>query len=186
MLINHKDVFAFEPKEVHIFFTQGQAAYAQIVKDCDLPVYLHQELPTLEHIPPRGSLVVFDDVQNVTQATQVINQYFLKLCHHNDITGVVILQNLFDSKDRYIRSINLNASVLIIFRNIRDSLLVSHLSKQAFPGRKNILVRILNRITKNNPRGYMALYLNPDTRDDLRIRDSVFVEYKNCTIYVLK
>ena len=185
MLINHQHTFAFEPTEVHIYFTESQNAYSKIVQDCNVPVFLHQEMPTLENLPQRNSIIVWDDFQN-TKATEVINKFFLKICRHNDITGVFILQNLFDSRDRFIRSINLNSSLLIVFKNVRDNLLISHLSKQAFPGKKNILVKVLDHITKSSPRGYLAIYFSPDLEDKFRIRDSVFVGYRDSAIYILK
>ena len=118
---------------------------------------------------------MFDDFQSNKQATEIINRYFLKICRHNKLTGICILQNLFDTKDRFFRSINLNANILVIFKNIRDSLQISNLSKQIFPGGNNILVKILNDITRANPRGYLPIYLDPDVHFPLRLRDSLFI-----------
>lgn len=121
------------------------------------------------------------------EVTRVINTYFLKICHHSDITGIFIAQSLFDAKDKFIRSINLNATLLIVFKNVRDSLALSNLSRQVYPSKKNILVKILNDITKNNNRGYLALYLDPDTKNILRLRSSIFAEIDgSCSIYSLR
>lgn len=172
-------MFSFAPKEIHIWFSEVQGAYSEIVQNCPTPVYLHQELPNTEELPPQDSIIIWDDFQSNSSATEVINRFFLKICRHNKLTGICILQNLFDTRDKFIRSINLNCNVLVLFRNIRDSLLISHLSKQVFPGKNNILLRILNEITRDNPRGYLAIYFDPEIHSWLRLRDSLFVSDKD-------
>ena len=132
-------------------------------------------MPHTGELPQPDSIIIFDDFQANTSATEVINKFFLKICRHNKLTGICILQNLFDTRDKFIRSINLNTNVLVIFRNIRDSLLISNLSRQVFPRKNNILLRILNDITKDNPRGYLAIYFDPEVHSSLRLRDSLFV-----------
>ena len=185
MLLNLDDTFAFEPKEIHIWYTETQAAYKEIIERCKIPVFLHEEIPTVNELPPEDSIVVWDDFQANTSATQIINKFFLKICRHNKLTGICILQNLFDVKDRFVRSINLNSNVLVIFRNIRDSLQIANLSRQVYPNKKHILSKVLDEICKDRARGYLAVYLDPEILPSLRLRDSVFAsDEKFTTIYV--
>ena len=177
ILLNHEDVFGFKVSEIHIYYREPQSSYLEIISNSTIPVYLHREQPSCDTTHPPNSIVIFDDFQGDRCATQIINSYFLKSIHHQDLgAGIVLLQNLYD-KDTSIRSINLNASLLLVFNNIRDSTVVNNLSRQIYPNSKNALSKVLTDITKHDSRGYIAINLHPGEKSNPikhRLRNSVF------------
>ena len=78
MLLNLDDTFDFQPKEIHIWYTETQAAYKEIIDRCKISVFPHEETPTAHELPPEDSIVAWDDFQANTSATQIINKLFSK------------------------------------------------------------------------------------------------------------
>ena len=78
--------------------------------------------------PKTRNLFIIDDMMGDKDA--VIAKLFTKKSHHGNLS--VIVQNLFhQSKDH--RTISLNASYIILTKNIRDASQTIHLAKQLYP-----------------------------------------------------
>ena len=62
----------------------------------------------------------------------VIAKLFTKKSHHGNLSVIYIVQNLFhQSKDH--RIISLNASYIVLTKNVRDASQVIQLAKQIYP-----------------------------------------------------
>ena len=66
---------------------------------------------------------------------------------HRGISVVYLMQNLFPP-GKLLRTISLNSHYLVIFRNRHDSLGISTLAKQMFPGRTDYLMESFCDATK--------------------------------------
>ena len=80
------------------------------------------------------SLVVLDDLMSQCSNDQRVADLFTRGSHHRGISVVYLTQNLFPP-GKLSRTISLNCHYFVIFRNPRDSLGISTLAKQMFPGR---------------------------------------------------
>ena len=85
------------------------------------------------------SLVVLDDLMSQCSNDQRVADLFTRGSHHRGISVLYLTQNLFPP-GKLSRTISLNSHYFVIFRNPRDSLGISTLAKQMFPGRTDYLM----------------------------------------------
>jgi hypothetical protein len=62
----------------------------------------------------------------------VVCDLFTKGSHHRSISVILITQNLFH-QGRYCRDISLNATYLVLLKNVRDKHQFAYLARQVFP-----------------------------------------------------
>lgn len=96
-----------------------------------------------------------------------------------------ISQNLFH-KNKENRTLSLNSQYMVAFKNARDMSKITHLAKQAFPGRVKYVQESFADATKR-PYGYLLFDLKATTPDDLRLRTNIFeVEGRTPYVYLPK
>ena len=78
------------------------------------------------------SLIVLDDLVSQIPNDQCVDLFTPGL-HHRGIATLYLTQNIF-LPSKLSRMISLNSHYYVIFRNLRDSLCISTLAKQMFPG----------------------------------------------------
>ncbi len=93
---------------------------------------------------------------------------------------ILLTHNIYE-KGKYMRTISLNCSYLIIFNNLRDKKQIKFLGTQLFPGESKFFEEILTDIFNNQERGYLIIDLLPETIKEQRLRT---IDFKNNTIYV--
>ena len=93
--------------------------------------------------------------------------------HHRHINTMTLVQNLFPP-GKFSRTISLNTHYIVAFKNPRDSLGVSTLSKQAFPGEVSRVMETYEDATQQ-PYGYLLFDLHPTTTNPYRLRTSIFI-----------
>lgn len=102
------------------------------------------------------SLIIIDDRSieaSTKNATQITN-YFLRLCSHTNISLILILHRLYLGDK--IRTISLNCSYLIYFRNPRSSGEVQHLARDILGKNSSWLVSAYNIATRE-PFSYIMI-----------------------------
>ena len=75
-------------------------------------------------------LLIIDDLMSETDSR--VTKLFTKGSHHKNASVIYISQNLFH-KGKENRYISLNSHYLILFKNPRDALQITHLGRQIFP-----------------------------------------------------
>lgn len=116
-------------------------------------------------------LVIIDDLfQDITKET--VNLFAVG-SHHKNISVIFITQNFFH-KSAHQRNISLNASHVAFFKNPRDKMQITYLSKQMFPQNSNFLVKAYEDATKD-PYTYLLVDLTQRTDDHLRVRTKIFL-----------
>jgi len=63
------------------------------------------------------------------ETNQLVANVFTKISHHRNIGVVYLTQNLFD-KNKYARTISLNAHYPVLFKNPRDATQFATLARQ--------------------------------------------------------
>ena len=116
-LIDHANEI-IEPPPTRIWYCYGEF---QPAFNSYPWVHFHEGLPELSDRVFDGlesTLIILDDLMSETN--QLVANIFTKISHHRNISILHLTQNLFD-KNRYARTISLNAHYLVLFKNPRDA-----------------------------------------------------------------
>ena len=163
------------PVRIVVFYTHMQEAYREMARVAPCPVEL---LDGAEHFTDAfatepGTLVIVDDMQ-ATHA-QLVSAWFTRKSHHYDTSIIHLAQNVFDKGPSH-RTISLNATYIVLFKNPRDMSQVSHLDRQAYPGGGGVLTAAYRDATATRPHSYVVMDFNQGTPEKLRLRNTLFPE----------
>lgn len=142
----------------------------------------HEGVPTEEMIRNDANenvLFCLDDLLEVAFSSEIVSNMFTQGRNRNT-SVILITQNLFPSYPKA-RNVSLNASGLILYRNIRDASSIHHLAKQVCPSHSKEFAKLfLNNI--NRPYSYLFLDFTPTTPDVFRYRENILSDYP--TVYI--
>ena len=138
-------------------------------------------LPDFDHVA-RNTLIVIDDQMAETDVS--ISNLFTKGSHHNRLSVLYIVQNLF-GKNPHMRTISLNSHYLVLFKNPRDASQATHLGKQMYPKRLKYFQEAYKDAT-SRAHGYLLCDLGQETPDKLRLRTAIFPDDREHIVYVEK
>ena len=127
--------------------------------------------------PKQGDVLVIDDLFMEANKEKGFNNLFTKVARHRGITVIFITQNMFQQGgggSTSHRTRNLNVHYLVLFRNPRDSTVIQHVARQAFPTDKHFLIDAYHDATKDTPHGYIFIDFTQTCIDQLRIRTNIF------------
>lgn len=132
------------------------------------------DIETLDKTKPK--LIILDDMME--QCDQSMCELFTRGVHHRNLSTIFLCQNLF-YKTPHMRTMNLNTSYLVLFKNPRDKTQIEHLSRQMYPkGKSSFLVDSFKDAT-SQPYGYLFIDLKQETEELLRVRAGVFPDEPN-------
>ena len=151
------------------------------VKETISGVTFMEGIPDIDLIKSGNFILVVDDLMDSPQTAVLMSDIFTKYSHHYNISCIFILQNLFP-KFKQARTISLNASYIVLMKNIRDKGQISHLASQVFPGSTKFLIDAFADATKD-PYSYLFLDFKPHTPDEIRIRTNIFPSDTNVIVY---
>ena len=104
------------------------------------------------------------------------DKVFTELCHHKNVTCILIVQNLFFQNTEF-RVVGLNSTYLCAFKNPRDLRQISILGAKMIPGKGKFIVEAFQSATKN-PLSYLLLDYNQDCPDIVRMRSNILTDKK--------
>lgn len=142
-------------------------------------VTFHKNIPTDLNQIPKQSLLVFDDMM-LDCFNKEITEIFTILSHHNSISVILVLHNLFH-QSKFSRNISLNTQFIVYFRNPRDMSSISNLTRQLSPFNSRNLQNLFMEVI-NKPYGYILIDLNQTTPEIFKYRADIFNKdsYLNC------
>ena len=157
-----------DPPPSKIVYCYGE--YQQLF--CNYPrVVFHQGLPDLNDFDgSEPTLLVIDDLMQETNET--VANLFTKGSHHRNVSVMFLAQNLFP-KNKFARTMSLNAHYMILFKNPRDASQFANLARQMYPKRSQFAIEPYKDATKV-PYSYLLIDLRPEQDDDLRLRTNIF------------
>jgi len=159
-----------EPTPSKIVYCYGE--YQQVFRTYPRVVF-HQGLPDWNDFDGSEPVVlIIDDLMQETNET-VVN-LFTKGSHHRNISIMYLAQNLFP-KNKFARTISLNAHYMILFKNPRDASQFANLARQMYPKGWQFAVEAYKDATQQ-PYSYLLVDLRPEQDDDLRLRANIFPE----------
>ena len=115
-------------------------------------------------------LLIVDDLMQETNET--IANLFTKGSHHRNVSVLFLVQNLFP-KNKFARTISLNAHYMMLFKNPRDASQFQNLARQMYPKQSQFAVEAYKDATRE-PYSYLLVDLRPEQDEDLRLRTNIF------------
>ena len=175
------------PKKKLYCYGIWQKFFDEMEKSID-NIEFYEGLPTKETLDELASqntkvLLILDDLFNKVVSSQDIAEVFTSGCHHRGFSCIFITQNVFN-QGKYARTLALNSSYLIIFRNVRDGSQMARLGRQLFPQTGKYFLEAYNDST-STPYGYLIVDLTCSSDNRFRLRTKVFPG-EECFIYVSK
>ena len=159
------------PKEILIYCSYDQPAYGALRRQAGCPVTVVKG-PIPDGLKTKKrTLLIVDDLQGMH--SEVVSRWFTVKSHHLATSLIYIVQNVFDKTPHH-RTISLNATHIVLFKNPRDSSQVMHLAKQVYPKDPSFLVRAYTVFTEGRPHSYIVMDFNQRTPDHLRFRSGLF------------
>ena len=136
-------------------------------------IHFHKGLPDLSDTVFDGSestLLIIGDLMSETN--QLVANVFAKILHHRNFSVVYLTQNLFN-KNKYARTISLNAHYLVLFKNPRDATQFATLARQMYPNASKFAIEAYKDAT-SAPYGHLLIDLKPEQDERCHLRTNVF------------
>ena len=173
-LKNINNLYTIPPTDVYFFYKEWQPMYAEnshlvteFIQDSASLAFLREKAKTTSNIT-----CIIDD--QFLEANVETSDLFTKGSHHLKLNVFFIVQNLF-WKSPFSRTISLNATYIVIFRNPRDKSSITHFAKQFDPNNVRTIRKIYEEAT-SKPYGYLIFDLHQGTDDRHRMLSNIFRE----------
>ena len=108
----------------------------------------------------------------MSETNQLVANVFAKILHHRNFSVVYLTQNLFN-KNKYARTISLNAHYLVLFKNPRDATQFATLARQMYPNASKFAIEAYKDAT-SAPYGHLLIDLKPEQDERCHLRTNVF------------
>ena len=163
----------------------------------DLFRSLTQEIPCIEFyegLPTnievmfnrsKRNICIIDDLMQSASGNQLVENLFTNGRHLN-LSVVFVSQNLFYAGKKC-RTISLNSTYIVVFKNPRDQSQIRHLACQMFPSKPKFLQAAYEEETKD-PYRYLFLDFHPNSPEFARVRGNIFpcdLLEDPCCLYIL-
>ena len=175
----HKTMITPPPDKIYYCYGEWQKLYES--PSFEGVEFHHGDIDINDINKDNNNLILYDDL--MTQCNVNMEMMCTKYSHHRNASVIFITQNIFQ-KSHHLRTMSLNASYLVLFKNPRDVNQISYLSRQMYPKQPNFLTDSFTDATEPSF-GYLFIDLNQETEDILRIRTKIFLDEKTYT-YVPK
>ena len=182
------------PENIVWVYSEWQPLYSEITTSCqeaDIEINFVKNIFEAESLihPENINWLVVDDAMGdmpIDQETELL-RWFVKRSHHRQTSVVYMQQNIF-AKTPLHRTISLNCTHFVIFKNPRDKTQIEHLAKQMFPGKGGVsFIRDAYQKATETPYSYIMLDMMPTTPEELRVRANLFDRpYGEIDVYIPK
>ena len=132
---------------------------------------MHEGLPENFDFCEPNSVIVLDDLMEVSKDSVAVTALYTKAAHHRPYFIINILQNLYFQSKRQ-RSRHLNTQYMVIFQIPRDENQIAVFSHQMYPNKKNYLVDIYYEAI-SEPYGYLFIDLHAKRSGLIKLRSNI-------------
>ena len=119
----------------------------------------------------KRNICIIDDLMQSASGNQLVENLFTNGRHFN-LSVVFVSQNLFYAGKKC-RTISLNSTYIVVFKNPRDQSQIRHLACQMFPSKPKFLQAAYEEETKD-PYRYLFLDFHPNSPEFARVRGNIF------------
>lgn len=191
-LLRNIDLLFEDPrckKNIIYYYKEMQSSLQSFQAEQIVQHWVHQ-LPTVEDIKEKtiiakdsgGSIVIIDDF--AADLNKEIAEIFTVIGHHSNTTVILLCQNLFQQGPIF-RTISLNSTYIIVFKNPRDSSQISYFARQFAPNNSKWIVSAFKEATKR-PYSYMFFNNHQSTADYLRVCSNILPNEWPIVVYTEK
>lgn len=153
-------------------YTEYQSDLFNNVLDHSPNVEFHQGLLDTQILDSNiKNFIILDDLLCEIANNVEVTNLFIRGTHHRNTSVFVLMQNLY-YPGKQIRTMNLNAHYLVIFKTPRDQSAIYHIAKQISQGNSKYVIDAFRQAVAQ-PYGYLLVDLKPDTVDKHRLRSGV-------------
>ena len=147
------------------------------------------QMPTVDNVKERtlmgkdsgGSIVIIDDFAG--ELTKDIVEIFTVTGHHHKACIILLCQNLFQTGP-FFRTISLNSTYMVVFKNPRDSSQISHFAKQFAPGNGKWIIQAFKEATKR-PYTYIFFDNHQSSPEHVRVRSNILPHEAPMKVWML-
>jgi hypothetical protein len=126
------------------------------------------------HETEKPDIVVIDDLMSEMGDDTRLSSLFTKGSHHLGISVIFLTQNLFH-KGKEMRTVSLNAQIVVAMNNPRDRMQLLMLGRQMFPGKSKFFSEVLS-VALSDPFSHLIIDLSPTCPEDARLRQRAEVK----------
>ena len=180
LIMSRNILFAESSLNVYIVCSNVQNMYEDMVKYKNVKKIFY-EMPSKEEIlkiakigrKTGGTILILDDLlSEIAKNNMLIQEIFTEMAHHNKLTVILCVQNLFYQKDIF-RTLSLNCGYLVPFKNPRDMKQINSVAYRSFAMDPHVITSAYQDAAYK-PYGYLFLDFTQTTKDFLRIRTDIF------------
>jgi uridine kinase len=133
LLINNQRLFSENIENVIIFTGSNDNTFHSLPKESSLNIKIIVGLPkNLDEYIIKNTLYIFDDLQEECGNNKSVSQFFTKHAHHQNISVILILQNLYAKGSERITMLR-NCHYLVIFNNPLDQTILNTIARRIDP-----------------------------------------------------
>ena len=170
-------MFDPEPTEVIFVYTAWQSLYDDLEKSVPNIKFI-STIPSKQEIQDltadkKHRLLIIDDKMTELDACQSITEYFTVFVHHNNLSCMLLLQNIYYQGAKCLRDILLNAQGMVLFKNKRSPRQIGTLASQMFLGNKRAWFLDAYEKATAKPFGYLYVDLSPRSDDKYQLRTDI-------------
>lgn len=138
-----------------------------------LPQDEEEFIEVYKHSLGLPTLFVIDDLQSEASVDTKIAKLFSRQSHHESISVVLILQDLFHAgKER--KSMLRASHYIVLFNNPLDFGVIHHLARRILPNNPKTLVKIAETIFQRSAHSYIMIDGSQTTPFEARFRTDIF------------
>jgi hypothetical protein len=159
------------PNMIYWCYTEWQSLYDRLALEIDT-IKFHRGLIDMDLIDQSiHNMIVLDDL--MTSTSEQIADLFTKYVHHKNLSVIFIIQNLYH-KSSYMRTIHLNTSYLVLFKNPRDINQIEYLARSMYSKQEKNFLQDAYKDATRLPYSYLVIDLRQDSDEITRIRTGIF------------
>ena len=175
LLRNHQQLITGIAKPLKVLWAYGQwqSLYTSHIQGINITY--NEGLPSKTLLVKfKPTICVVDDLMTEVASSREMTNMFTRLSHHLGVSVIFIAQNIF-YKGSEMRTINLNAHYLILFRNPRDESQIDYVGRQVTPRGwpRKFFDEIFDDAT-SFPFGYLLVDCKPDTMVKDKFKTRIF------------
>lgn len=172
LLQDFKTVTTIQKAVLNVWWCHGQS---QDLHNEELPGvkirYFKEFVSDFDDDDDKPDIVVYDDLMCEIADSKELTAVFTKKRHHEQISVILILQNLF-FQSREMRTISLNTMYFVLMKNPRDRLQVMMLGRQIFPTESLYFSRVIADAFRD-PFSHLIIDMTSECNDNHRLRQRV-------------
>ena len=161
------------PKAVLYCYGHYNAAVPLLQK---LGISVSAGIPSEETLKalPRPALILLDYLMiQLNSKRELLADWFSRKSHHENLSIVFIVQNLFERSMKIVRD---NAQYMILLNSPSAALQIRSLGQQLFPGNLKFFLSSYQQAVSDKKFGYLLIDLHPVSEQTLRLRTNLFKE----------